>query len=400
MRIMIYEPDVEGHRLHYVRNMIQGFGQFLKPDDIHVCLASDALQSAAYQTHLSDLSGSARVDPCLGRAPPGMLSGARHRAGSLQFAIERARPDWLLVPYADGLSQVMGAQRSLLLPTVPRRIVSQALLLRGGIAYPAASVKRRFFDRLSWWSARRAPWTHTYVLDPLVHALAPTMQVMPDPIELPDHHDARRARAELGLPTDGRFVSCVGAIDGRKGADLLIDAFSRAPLADSDRLLLAGPHHRDIRSLLEGPFSQWVRSGRIVSIDRTLHTSQLMTALVASDLVCALYPGHYGSASIVIRAAAARRPTLGHDFGWIRQTVPQFGLGWLTDARNAESLPAAVVTALDQSTVFKFGELAARFVEFHRIENFRAHWTANLRKALSLPADPNLRQWDWIAGPA
>ncbi len=45
------------------------------------------------------------------------------------------------------------------------------------------------------------------------------------------------------------------------------------------------------------------------------------------DVIAAVYPQHTGSASIVIRAAAAGRPVLGSDYGWIGRTIEKHGLG-------------------------------------------------------------------------
>jgi hypothetical protein len=42
------------------------------------------------------------------------------------------------------------------------------------------------------------------------------------------------------------------------------------------------------------------------------------------------------------------------------------------------------------------GEAGARFVAYHSVENFRAHWTAALRNRLGLPEHPDRRSWDWV----
>jgi glycosyltransferase involved in cell wall biosynthesis len=328
----------------------------------------------------------------------------------LRQALRRSRAEWLYVPYGDGLSQVLGARRTMMLPTIPRGIPAEALMMRGSFAYPAQDLKQKLSAKASWAMASRAPWSVVHVLDPVVYdaivhrrrgsRVTDRYRLMPDPVEVPVADDRTAARARLGLPTGGRYVVCVGIIDRRKGCDMLIEAFARAVsgpsrLTSEDRLLLAGRHEPAVRELLASQHSQLVREGRILSMDRTLVTEQLLDALVASDLVAALYPRHIGSSSIVIRAAAARRLVLAHHFGWLGAIVPKFGLGWTCDATNLDELTEAIPTALDRTSNHRPTEAADRFVAFHSIENFRAHWTAELRRYLNLAPAAHQRLWEW-----
>jgi len=396
MQVLIFEPDSEGHRLHYVRNMIIALRMFLNPSGITIALASDAPASPNFKVHLADLASEARFDAWMTPPPKNVAKGAAHRVGMLRESIRRAKPQWLYVPYADGLGQILGLRRSLGLPTLPRGLHAEGLMLRGGFAYPHASLKEHIALSLSWAAARRAPWEVMHVLDPIVHQRAPRSRLMPDPVELPERCDRAASRGALKLPLDGRIVSCVGIIDGRKGVPLLLRAFVEADLDPRDRLLLAGPHRPEIRELLNNEYSSFVQQGRIISIDRTLPVSDLLEALVASDLVCAVYPRHIGSASIAIRAAAAGRPTLGQNFGWLGHVVPEFDLGWTCEVTDPSALKDALGQALRRSGKFKITEKARRFVEFHRIENFQAHWTAHLRRHLGLPPQADMKSWDWV----
>ncbi|HMB95735.1 MAG TPA: hypothetical protein VKK61_06815, partial [Tepidisphaeraceae bacterium] len=124
----------------------------------------------------------------------------------------------------------------------------------------------------------------------------------------------------------------------------------------------------------------------------------MLDALTAMDVVGAIYPRHIGSASIAIRAAAARRPVLAHHFGWLGEIVPRFDLGWTCDATNPLELQQAIAISLRRAADFHPSEAAERFVAFHSIENFRAHWTAEIRRHLNLQQSPDLRTWQWANG--
>jgi hypothetical protein len=162
------------------------------------------------------------------------------------------------------------------------------------------------------------------------------------------------------------------------------------------RLLLAGEQEQAIREMLRTSYAPLVDRGQIVCLAQILPLHSLLDALSAMDLVCALYPGHIGSASIAIRAAAAKRPVLAHTYGWVGAVVPRFGLGTTCDALQPSTLQRCLRDALDDASSFTPGELAERFVRFHSVENFKACCTAEIRRHLRLPPAPGQRSWDWV----
>lgn len=287
---------------------------------------------------------------------------------------------------------------------MPRGVQSEALFFRGGFAYPAASVKQRLFRELSWRVAHRSPYTRMHHLDPIVYDWvgarggkeAERWRLMPDPVNAPAPMSKGDARRMLGMEEGGRVVGCVGMIDDRKGADLLCRAFARAKLGAEDRLLLVGGHNAVVRGILNGECAELVRSGRIVGIDRFVSQAEMDAAVMAMDLVCTPYPEHIGSASIVIRAAAAGRPVLGSDYGWVERTVRQFGLGWTCAVRDLDAFARALERAMEGAAAWTMSEGARRYVEFQSPENFARCWMALLRERLGLPEEPMLRTWGWV----
>jgi glycosyltransferase involved in cell wall biosynthesis len=204
------------------------------------------------------------------------------------------------------------------------------------------------------------------------------------------------ARRALGIDQGGRYIVLAGGINRRKGADLLVQAFHRARLSSTDRLLLAGPLAADIKALLTDDFAQMVSEKRIVLLDRHLPIEQLMLAIVAGDLVCVPYPNHIGSASILIRAAAAKRPVLSSTFGWVDHVTSRYDLGWTSPVLQSEELAEALSGALDRAADWQQSELAGRFAQYHSVSNFRAHWTSALRDRLGLAEHPDKRSWEWV----
>lgn len=247
---------------------------------------------------------------------PGMFRSAIDSVGAFRRSVERVRPGYICVPFADGLSQMLGAARPLGSRRWKRGAEAEALLMRGAFAYPGLALRRRLYAHANWRAATWAPWDAVHHLDPIIvegarrtgNRLARSITLMPEPVEPPATADRAAARRALGIPEDGRYIGCLGIIDLRKGCDLLVRAFARARLGPADRLLLAGDHDRAIRDLLAGPHAADVRAGRIISLDRFLSPEDFGRAVRAMDLVCATYPEQIGSASTVVRAAGRRAP--------------------------------------------------------------------------------------------
>jgi glycosyltransferase involved in cell wall biosynthesis len=184
-------------------------------------------------------------------------------------------------------------------------------------------------------------------------------------------------------------------LDARKGIDLLLQAFADAALPPGDRLLLVGRADPQIRSLLDGRFAPLVRDGRVIVFDKYVTDEELERALLASDLVATPYPRHIGSASIVIRAAAAGRPVLGSEFGWSGYVIPKFGLGTTCDVTDPRAIAGSLAAAMETAAAFRLPPAGERFVRFHGLDNFQAAWTFRLRQRLGLPPG-DYRSWDWV----
>jgi glycosyltransferase involved in cell wall biosynthesis len=250
----------------------------------------------------------------------------------------------------------------------------------------------------------RANWHVLHFLDPITFDIienaypedANRFRLMPDPVEHVSQIAPVEARRRLELPTDGRLVGCVGVLTERKGVDLLLKAFRRAKLGEGDRLLLAGPMNDVVRGQVESECGELLRSGRVLTIDRPLGVDEVMLAVMACDLVSVPNPHQLGSSSLVIRSAAAQRPVLASDFGWMRWAMSRFALGWLVNVRDTEAFARGLRVGLDEAAEMKQLPSAKRFVQFHGAGNFKAHWTARLRERLRLTRDERYLPWQWV----
>jgi len=404
MHVVIFEPCPRGHRFTYVKRVINA----LAPLPVKITLATSpgASDCETYPEQLASLASRFEmVDRYPEADPTGKFSFAWNTASSLARAASDLKPDHIIAPSFDGAIELLGAQRLSLLSRSLARTELEAMVMVASWAYLEHNSLRRWAKRRAWAALVGASSARTlHVIDPVVmraiRALTPRIAsrtvLSPDPVEAFPTVSKVEARKRLGIEEGGRLISCVGRLDERKGVDILIRAFRAASLRSDDRLLLVGTHMPEINALLQGEASDLVRAGRIISRDGYVSDEQMVLAIAAADLIGVTYRRHLGSASILIRAAAQGRPILSSDLGWPGETCQRFALGTACTVRDLEMVTRCLREALDASTSFVPHPAAARFVEFHSVDNAQASWSQRVRQRLNLPGLSPPRTWDWV----
>jgi len=399
MRLLVIEHSHAGHRFPYLRMLLPALCEL--GDQVTLAIPKDSIDTDEYRSQLAQFEDRLLIDPWL---PSHAHRPMWHKPAEVREAISRSHADYIYVPHADGYAQVIGLRRSLGLPIIPGGVEVEGLLMRGAFAYPQPGLKASAQAALSMRLSMHGPWDRLHLLDPLVYnamkarggAAADHISLLPDPVPPKLNVSRKEARRRLGLPEAGRYVVSAGALDSRKGTDLLIRAFKQIKRADNDRLLLAGRLAPDMRDLVDHECKKLVASDRVIVLDRFISDEELNLAITAADVVCTPYRRHIGSASIAIRAASAERFVLASDYGWLGYIVPQFGLGRVCDAESVDVLAGELASALDDAPSHRWSESARRFAAFHSEANFVATWTARLRERLGRPCDEQRMTWDKV----
>jgi len=372
--ILIYEPKVSGHHLRYVRLFIEALR--MPGRRIILATASDAPRTPEFATHIAPVLSEVDLAADLGPLPPGLVRSAIYKARTIRRLVRQYRPSHVYVPYGDaGLSQVMGVAARLGIWRPPPDTVMYTIIMRGGFAYPSHGWLQRLYRRACLKSLEWAPWALVYLIDPIPfqflqqrrNRLASRVRLLPDPVDAAPSMATTAARDALGIPPEGRYLGCCGHLDHRKGIDHLVRAFLQARLAETDRLLLAGTMSDEVRDIVRGEGAAALSAGRIVLLDRYLSNEEFSAAMAAMDVVCAPYPSHIGSASIVIAAASLRRPVLGINNGWIASAVNQHQLGWTFDMKQLSSAMTSALEAVPRWCPVP----AAQFAAMNTPERFR-----------------------------
>ncbi|MEM9065847.1 MAG: glycosyltransferase [Planctomycetota bacterium] len=376
-RTVIYEPVGRGHRLTYVRYLLEGLGERgIRPI---VALGPRAKAHESYEVQLGPFRGSFDEHALLDIEGTGVRVFAA-RARELAQLIKRHKPERLWYPNADGVAQVASIMgRSRLIGFGNCRVTP--LVLRGSAAYrePPRTIGHRVADRVYAGMLRSRLFDRVLLIDRLVEAwcasngFADRVRLIPDPLPPAPSVRPAEARRRLGLDPSGRGFSIVGALDARKGVDRLVRAFKllheRGALREDDRLYMAGRWDDIVRGLIEGEAAPLVERGLIRLNPDYVSEEDLWLWLAAGDVVVAPYPRHVGPASIAVRAAALGRPVVGGSFGWLGRLIEDYGIGTAASV-DPEGLADAMMVMLGRAEGWEPTERSMAYVAGLTVDGF------------------------------
>ena len=100
----------------------------------------------------------------------------------------------------------------------------------------------------------------------------------------------------------------------------------------------------------------------------------------------------------MVRAAAAGRPVIASDYGWVGWVTKEFGLGTAVNVRDIDAFSAAIESTLDRPAHLGGSEAANRFRKYHTVANQKAHWLTSLgrERGIDLGELANRIEWPWV----
>ena len=379
--VLIFETSLAGHRGYYVSVLARALLQ--RNANVSIAIPPGGLETAEGKTNLSDIASSVQLIE-LGVQADGSLvnQAARQRFEMLVETVKKVRPEHVYVPYADGISQWWGRQFK---PgsVFDKNLVIEGLMMRGAYAYPLTSYREKIYHRLNYWAVKRSCWSRLHHLDPLVveyfrqrpSAFEQRLFQLPEATEPLCVTDRVKAAEVLGVDPEQTLITCPGMVDERKGWHRLLYAFAQLRTPQM-QLILLGKHSEQIRSLLKNEYAELVAAGAIKTEDRFASNEEFDALFAVADLVCALYPRHIGSSSILIRAARAQKPILASNWGWNGWASREYDLAQTCDVSNDRELVDAMRVCLETGNELVTSEKRQQFVEYHSLENHIRHWMA------------------------
>jgi glycosyltransferase involved in cell wall biosynthesis len=400
MRVLVHQQAHLGHHYQYVGHLLPSLLRVA--DDVIVAVTPNGLGSQEFEAFLATFSNRVRFLPALPEASQSYAYRERlsvHR--DLREAVRRFEPDHVLIPSGDAQATAMTLYRALFRGAVPGRVPCE-VGIHFGLGSAAMSAASALKDRLNLLNLAVSGASRIHLVNLLFYqqarnlgALGRRFVLLPHPVSPFDRMNPSEARRRLGVPEDGRYLGLAGSLDSRKAISELIAAFRRATPSARDRLLLAGWMNQAHQRTIEDQHQDLVASGRLIVINRFLDQQTFQAAISALDVVCTPYPRFAGLSSTLLEGVAAGRPILANDYGWSREIVRKFSLGWTCDVLDVPRFAEAIATALARSPEYMETEAVKRLLAFHTPENFGATWCQAIAERQSLPG-PSPHSWSWV----
>ena len=351
-RILIIEPYASGHRMTYVRWIVEG----LLREGRRVVIATS--RRAIDNPVLAGLRAShdSRVEFHIERQEPSR--------SSLPGVMGLVARQWHVFRWYRDASRAAASTRhvvGVVLPYIDESIYAFALLGSPFGKVPLVAVTMRTtFDSSG---ARVSSRARTYVVRRVLAlrglaalfsingagrsrpgaTLPGGLRYLPDPAEVRQVMGQREARSALAIPQHAFVLLVFGTVDERKGLRALLRGLEFGRDARRVVLLVAGVQSASIRELLASePYAAWRSDGRIVTIDRFMDDADVGCVLAAADAVWVGYVGHEAMSGVVVLAGRACKPVVACAHGEIGRLVKGEGIGEVVDVEDADAVAAGI----------------------------------------------------------
>lgn len=287
-RVLIVEPNHSGHRLYYVRLIVN---EVVSRGDVAIVgVGPGATSSEEWQLHLRKIRSQLEIVECGDSARRTVAELA-----ALTFA------DHVIVPDGDAIIAEIGRSRKW-----TTRATLAALLMREHgqpSRIPGLAALKSKAKRLLVASANGVSGVHVRVLKSSLWLGESSAHTVRDPVSLVDDSGAiQNAVAQWDLNSDRYWFGVVGAISQRKN----ISAVAAALLSCTSRplgLVIAGKFAVDVVDEVEALVHELEEHGVAVRIhDRLLSNLELDSLVAAVDCVV-LAHSNEGSSGIMGKAA-------------------------------------------------------------------------------------------------
>lgn len=363
MHILIIEAALTGHHSGYLERIAAAYMEaghsvtatVLQRDTAHSAIGRLKVKfGAAFNVvPLEDAKYDAALRSRLGES--GRELALRRLFGQAYRGVHQDKSvDYVFLPYMDYCLYALGLLGAPFGPAQWGGICMRPSFHYGhyGVIAPRpklATVKRALFLKLLRSKALKSVYTidellHRFVTERHAH-LTHRLQYVPDPAELNGSHTYESARQALGIPDGAVVVLVYGAIDDRKGLDVLVEAVSSHEVPKTLHLLVAGQQSSTIQPLMQSTqVSTLTQEGRCHVINSFVDDAVEQMVFSASDIVWLGYKHHYSMSGVIVLSGLAKRPVISINYGLLGWYTKQRKLGLLIDGVNIHQVTSSLRT--------------------------------------------------------
>lgn len=287
-RILVVEPNHSGHRLFYVRLIVQ---QALE-GGCHVIVATrpEAKLSAEWELHLQRVAS--QVD---------FIEFAESSSKAVSKLAEEVSADHVVVPDGDALIADIGRRRK----WQAHASVSALLMREQGqpSRMPGVTRFKTTIKRLLMFSAAHVRGVRVHVLKSSLWSGTMTAREVRDPVVLADQIDAiHRAAKSWELDPERYWFGVVGAVTPRKNVHAIAAAL-QMPMSKPVGLVIAGSCDPVVSGQLGNLADELRRSGVAVRVENRLLSDVELDSVIAAVDCVVLAHSNEGSSGIMGKAA-------------------------------------------------------------------------------------------------
>jgi glycosyltransferase involved in cell wall biosynthesis len=191
------------------------------------------------------------------------------------------------------------------------------------------------------------------------------VKFLPDPVQVyPTANSVEELKIELKIKPNRKVFLIFGFLDSRKGISEVMEAILHISKTESSKgtLLIVGPWEESERKKFDLGIDKILQSSdfQIIIKDEFIQDEDIQSYFEVSDYILALYAKHIGMSAIMVRAAAAQKPFLTHNFGLMGKVVTENQLGMIVEndlAQKMEMLLSENKEVGDKEKMKEFAEL-------------------------------------------
>ena len=386
MRILILEPYLSGHHAAYLRWLLEATSR--RGWATVLATSSAAEEQSVLRNVLTDFN-HVELHPIerqsnhqrVAKGVWSLLARDLQFRKMFRIATKRAgisrRIDGVLLPYLD-YSFYSIAMLGAPFGRIPWCAISMRLAVpREASEHPSLMPCKW---RLAMRMLRDEQLRALFVINPSVArlptawcppALRPKLVYLPDPARLEGGGDRDGFRTNLGIAPAAVVILVLGAIDERKGVDILIDCLASDPTLNAYSVVVAGRVAEDVRSYLKSPAPLALSARRrLFVIDRFLDDRELTHCLYGADAVWLGYTKHNYMSGVLVLAGMAGLPVIGTSNGEIGHITESCEVGISVDVKRTDDLAAGLRRLLDSETRRFMGSQGRKAFAGHTVENF------------------------------
>uniref|UniRef100_UPI0015762E1D glycosyltransferase n=1 Tax=Sphingomonas bacterium TaxID=1895847 RepID=UPI0015762E1D len=344
--IVLYEPDASGHRLVYVRYILEAIA---RAGGMRATLVTSRrvqeLDWTALRARLGDRLAFHVVDeapvPFGLRWLPAKLALQFARCRQLRAAVRAlGTVDHVFVPFVDDYCLFPFAWRPRPFGRTPWSGI--AVRPRFHLAGTGAQVPPRKEDRVEAWAYRRLLRDRSlatlFSIDPYIASALgdPRVVAVCDPADIADE---RADREWLPAAPDAVVLLVYGYVDHRKAIDRLLAVAADPRMPAALTVALVGAQDAGMAPVLRGRDAGALRArGRLIEVARRVSDAEEAAAFARADIVWGYYPGNYCSSGAMVRAGLMERPLMATQEGLVGLLTRQSGSGLTAPEADDEAL--------------------------------------------------------------